>query len=112
MKLYAHLWKAGAPVNNRWTLRTVDDATGEVVPIATLSQYALDEHLQATAEGIASAVTACHGLDLPFDIAPGALTALVTAARSLLSAAEDTAGDVPGASADLAAALAPFTPQS
>lgn len=54
---------------------------------------------------------ACHGLALPPDIAPGALAALVTAARALLIQEDWEGEDVPPGSPVglMITALAPFT---
>lgn len=55
---------------------------------------------------LARAINACHGLDIPEGVSPGALAELVAAARAVIDSWErgDLAGDV----RHLDATLAPF----
>ena len=75
--------------------------------IATLPDFLEDRH--KLAGEIAAAVTACHGLPIPPDVPPGALAALVAAARAMLDAQIDGGMDTSDKIADFRAALAPFT---
>ncbi len=113
---------------------TIGDASTEAAfitnaagyDVATIQRYLPDVHpylpgehfidgdqWQAVIDTIDAAprlAAACHGLTLPPDIAPGALAALVTAARSLAEA-YDLRGYGCGEEAQaLEDALAPFTP--
>jgi hypothetical protein len=71
--------------NGFFTLRPSDGSPHgdtDEQPIATV----FDE---SNAKIIAFVVTACHGLDLPVNVSPGALAEIVTAARVLLNRAID-----------------------
>lgn len=85
-----------------------------------LTVATMADQSEETAARLAATWNACHGLDLPPDIAPGALAALVTAAREaekLLSGLFreiDLPGEWENGTGDsidaMRAALAPFTP--
>lgn len=73
--------------NDFFTLRPSDGSPHgdtDAQPIATVFD-------DSNAQIIAAAVTACHNLDLPANVAPGALAEIVTAARNAVSSAGDEA---------------------
>jgi hypothetical protein len=80
MKLYAANAMGLSPMKN-WRLYMRDHETGKAVKVATMADMPSPELEHSTAETIAAAVTACHGLELPSDIPAGAVAALLTAAR-------------------------------
>jgi hypothetical protein len=87
----------------------LNEATDEYnYHVATLAP-----HYCESGETIARAVTACHGLDLPADVPPGAVAALVDAARKLAATVEGFGVKAPVPiqveARALSAALAPFT---
>jgi hypothetical protein len=96
--------------NENGDIRELESPFRVLADCSSLYVEATGDTIQHFRETVVSAVNACHGLDIPTDIAPGAVAALVAAARDILASAD--VGDLDSlanASDDVRAALAPFT---